>query len=136
MALLCAMPWCISAQGDESGLQAGAMRVLIVFDASQSMYGKLEDSSQSKLNLAKGLMETTLESWPEDVQLGLLAYGHRGRRAPGRDRCRDIELLVSVAPGTAKAVCVACRPEGPHLSVGPCFKRVNTLEQRCRAIWY
>lgn len=43
IAVLLSLPWSAlaQAQDDEQALQAGAMKVLIVYDAPQRVYGKL-----------------------------------------------------------------------------------------------
>ncbi len=88
----------------EVGLHGQAPRVLMVFDASQSMYGKIGGGQVSKLELAKTTVGKALEDWAGEMEVGLLAYGHRGRRVPG-GRCADVELIAPV--GTASEVVAA-----------------------------
>lgn len=90
------------AEEEAGKLTASPLRTLIVFDASQSMYGKLAGAKDSKLKLAKAALLDSLESLPHDVEIGFLAFGHRGRSAPGGNRCGDIELLVPVGNNLAE----------------------------------
>ena len=52
-------------------------------------------------------MASTMSEWSREVKVGLLVYGHRGRRAPGGDRCRDIEVLVPIGLGQSTKVAKA-----------------------------
>ena len=51
IAVLLSLPWSALAQAQDDE-QAGAMKVLIVYDAPQRVYEKLWGFSRSKLNLA------------------------------------------------------------------------------------
>ncbi len=65
--------------------------VEIVVDASRSMWGQLE--GQAKMSIAQDtLLEAT--SWfPDDLQLGIRAYGHTSNS--DLNDCADSELLVA-----------------------------------------
>ncbi len=63
--------------------------VLIIFDGSGSMWGQIE--GKTKIELAKTAMTGLLKELPEDVDLGLIAYGHRSK-----GDCSDIQLLAPV----------------------------------------
>ncbi|MFT4637712.1 MAG: Ca-activated chloride channel family protein [Verrucomicrobiales bacterium] len=93
--------WMVTAQAqvieDRNGLQATSPQALFVFDASQSMYGNIAGTRGDKLDLAKSIMRRALTEWPQAIELGVLVYGHCGRRAPGGNRCLDIELIVPLA---------------------------------------
>jgi len=63
--------------------------VLIIFDGSGSMWGQIE--GKTKIELAKKAMTGVLKEFPEEVDIGLIAYGHRNK-----GDCNDIELLSPV----------------------------------------
>src|SRR5699024_1221797 len=65
--------------------------VLIVYDASGSMWGQID--GVNKIVIARDVMADLVNGWPDDTNLGVVAYGHR--RAGD---CRDIETLVEPGP--------------------------------------
>jgi len=69
----------------------GRASTVIVFDVSNSMWGQVE--GRSKIEIAREVIEDLLDDWDPDVDLGLVAYGHR--RAGD---CRDIEQVIPVGP--------------------------------------
>lgn len=74
-----------------------AERAIIVLDASGSMWGQID--GKPKLEIARETLRTVLQTVPADLELGLIAYGHREKGA-----CSDIELVVPAAAGTGKAI--------------------------------
>ncbi len=64
--------------------------VVIVYDASGSMWGQIDGTS--KLEIAREVMADLVNEWDEGANLGLVAYGHRRK-----GDCTDIETLI--APG-------------------------------------
>jgi Ca-activated chloride channel family protein len=74
-----------------------ADRAIIVLDASGSMWGQIDGTP--KLEIARDTLRTVLGSVPQDMELGLMAYGHREKGS-----CADIELVVPPAAGTASAI--------------------------------
>lgn len=74
-----------------------ADRAIIVLDASGSMWGQIE--GRPKLEIAREALKTVLQSVPDGLELGLIAYGHREK-----GNCSDIELIVPPGPGTAAAI--------------------------------
>lgn len=72
-------------------------RAIIVLDASGSMWGQI--GGKPKLEIARETLRTVLKSIPADMELGLIAYGHREKGS-----CEDIELVVPPATGTAAAI--------------------------------
>ncbi len=88
-------------------------RILFIFDASQSMYGRWQ--SDTKFNIAKKIMSEWLDSISviPNVELALRLYGHQ-RTFPPQD-CTDTKLEVPFAPGNAskiKAKLRAIEPRG------------------------
>ncbi|RFC67079.1 vWA domain-containing protein [Mesorhizobium denitrificans] len=75
-------------------------RAIIVLDASGSMWGQID--GKPKLEIAREALRTVLQSMPADLELGLMAYGHRQKGS-----CEDIELVVPPAKGTAAAITTA-----------------------------
>ncbi|TDB03242.1 VWA domain-containing protein [Halomonas marinisediminis] len=65
--------------------------IVIVYDASGSMWGQIEGSS--KIEIARDVMAELVDHWDTDTNLGLVAYGHRRQ-----GDCRDIETLVEPGP--------------------------------------
>ncbi len=66
---------------------SAAEDVVIVYDASGSMWGQIDGTS--KIVIAREVMADLVKSWPEDTRLGLIAYGHRNA-----GDCNDIETLI------------------------------------------
>ena len=62
---------------------------VIVFDASGSMWGKIK--GKAKIEIAREVMGTLVKDWNEDIELGLMAYGHRKK-----GNCNDIEMLQAI----------------------------------------
>ena len=66
--------------------------VMVVFDASGSMYGAVDGTS--KLDIAKKAVGTAVGRWQATgIHAGLIAYGHRRKRD-----CSDIETIVEPGP--------------------------------------
>ncbi|TEA79327.1 vWA domain-containing protein [Allopusillimonas ginsengisoli] len=61
--------------------------VLIVYDASGSMWGQVD--GVNKIVTARKVMGELVKSWPEETNLGLIAYGHRSAGS-----CSDIETMI------------------------------------------
>ena len=80
-----------------ASMAAAADRAIIVLDASGSMWGQIE--GKPKLEIARQTLRTVLGAVPDDLELGLIAYGHRQKGA-----CSDIELVVEPGPGTGAAI--------------------------------
>lgn len=72
-------------------------KLAIVFDGSGSMWGQIE--GRTKIEIARDAMGNVLGSLPGDLELGLIAYGHRQKGS-----CADIELVVPAAKGTASVI--------------------------------
>ena len=74
-----------------------AEQTMIVLDASGSMWGQI--NGKPKLQIAREALATVLEGLPADMELGLIAYGHRKRGS-----CSDIEVVIKPAAGTGPAI--------------------------------
>ena len=71
-------------------------QVMLVLDASGSMWGQIE--GRSKVEIARDAVKDLVGDWKADVDLGLVAYGHRRK-----GDCADIETLLPAAPLNAQA---------------------------------
>ncbi|MGB5855653.1 MAG: VWA domain-containing protein [Oceanisphaera sp.] len=65
--------------------------VVIVYDASGSMWGQID--GVSKIEIAREVMADLINKWDHDTHLGLVAYGHRRQ-----GDCSDIETLIKPGP--------------------------------------
>lgn len=84
----------LSAVAQEPGKPTGKRDLLIVIDCSGSMMGQTPDGVV-KLEAAKGVLGKLIEKLPDDLNVGLIAYGHR-LMASDPGTCTDIELVVPV----------------------------------------
>ena len=71
-------------------LRAEQTTLNFILDASGSMWG--QTNGQAKIEIAKNVMEELINGLPDDMQVGLVAYGHRRK-----GDCRDVEELVPVS---------------------------------------
>ncbi|MEE4257210.1 MAG: VWA domain-containing protein, partial [Bacteroidales bacterium] len=80
------------AQGQQNSKAKTVTRILFVFDASQSMYGRWQ--SDIKINIARKIMSKVLDSLQnyENLELALRVYGHQ-KHYPPQD-CDDTRLEV------------------------------------------
>ncbi|MFN4160267.1 MAG: vWA domain-containing protein [Gemmobacter sp.] len=65
--------------------------MMVVLDASGSMWGQI--GGRTKIELAREALSGVLSEAGQDMQIGLMAYGHRQR-----GQCGDIETLVPIGP--------------------------------------
>jgi Ca-activated chloride channel homolog len=71
-------------------------QVMLVLDASGSMWGQIE--GRSKIEIARETVAGLVRDWKPGNGLGLVAYGHRHK-----GDCADIETLVAAGPLDARA---------------------------------
>ncbi len=64
---------------------------ILIVDGSGSMWGQI--AGRAKISIVKKVLPEVLSTLPPDIRLGVMAYGHRRK-----SNCRDIELMVPVAP--------------------------------------
>ncbi len=86
-----------SLQAQQPAAASGPARVIIVFDASGSMYGQV--AGGVKIDIAKKVVSDIVGTIDPAMELGLIAYGHRKK-----GDCEDIELLVPPQAGSAPAI--------------------------------
>lgn len=85
---------------------AGAERAVIVLDGSGSMWAQVD--GKARITIARETLGEVLASMPDDLELGLMTYGHREK-----GNCDDIEMLVEPATGTAEAIVAAAEDINP-----------------------
>lgn len=75
----------------------GKIRILFIFDGSNSMNSQWGNSS--KIIIAKRLMIRTIDSLKmlENVEIALRMYGHQTKISPGKQDCSDTKLEVPFA---------------------------------------
>ena len=66
--------------------------LLLILDCSGSMWGRVDN--QPKISIAKSVLLELVSQVPEQVELGLMAYGHRRK-----GDCADIEMLNPLGAG-------------------------------------
>ena len=77
--------WLAQAQAAEQS------KVMLVLDASGSMWGQIKGTS--KIVIARQAVRKLLAKWDPNIQLGLSAYGHRKK-----GDCGDIQTIYPVGP--------------------------------------
>jgi Ca-activated chloride channel family protein len=85
-----------------------AEKAIIILDASGSMWAQI--NGEARISIARKTLDKVLAGVPDDLELGLMAYGHREK-----GDCNDIELLVPPAVGSAEAISEAAariQPKG------------------------
>jgi Mg-chelatase subunit ChlD len=71
--------------------------MLFILDGSNSMWGQVQ--GYAKIDIAKGVMADLLTDLPEQMNIGLMAYGHREEGS-----CEDIEVLTGISPKSHRQV--------------------------------
>jgi Ca-activated chloride channel homolog len=75
---------------------AEGQRVILVLDASGSMWGQINGTS--KMDIARDVVGKVLKNWKAEDELGLVVYGHREKGS-----CSDIETILPPRPLDADA---------------------------------
>ncbi|WP_299654475.1 VWA domain-containing protein [uncultured Jannaschia sp.] len=86
-------------RGEKTSGPVAPRRLIVAFDASGSMAGTI--GNVTKMEAARQAVGALLEGVPEDVALGLVAFGHRGNNEDSgqRESCAGVETLVPETPG-------------------------------------
>eukprot|EP00873_Tetraselmis_striata_P030293 jgi/Tetstr1/450557/TSEL_037593.t1 len=71
--------------------QAAAQDVMVVYDASGSMWGQID--GVTKIEIAREVLGDLVNQWSAETNLGLVAYGHRRE-----GDCGDIETVIAPQP--------------------------------------
>lgn len=69
-------------------MQDPAAPIIFIYDASGSMWGKMEGST--KVEIARKVLSNTVDQLAADQRIGFVAYGHRQK-----GDCEDVEYLVA-----------------------------------------
>jgi len=104
--------------------ERGAAPTVLVIDASNSMWGRIE--GKPKMEIARNAVSALVESLPKGARLGMVAYGHR--RA---GECSDIETVLPVGSvDRAKVQAVADRlmPRGKTPITASLKEAANLLD--------
>jgi hypothetical protein len=80
--------------GDRPTLSLSDRAIEFVFDASNSMWGRMD--GEPKISVAKRILSDALDWLPEDLALSLRVYGHQ--HAHAKRHCQDSALLVALGP--------------------------------------
>ncbi|WP_224702837.1 vWA domain-containing protein [Devosia aquimaris] len=83
-----------------------ADRAIIVLDGSGSMWAQIE--GKARITIARETLASVLKDLPDDLELGLMSYGHREK-----GNCDDIEMLVEPGPGAGPAIVAAADEINP-----------------------
>ncbi len=106
LSLLLLLLLALAAQAQDSAPVRG--NIVCILDGSGSMWGQVD--GRTKIEIAQETLAELIANLPDDVQAGLVAYGHRSE-----GDCADVEVLVPLGPlnreGLTKAV-KAIKPKG------------------------
>ncbi len=100
--ICCFISFNITAQVARAKYQPPETRILLIFDASQSMAGKWE--KETKINIARNVLIHIIDSLEklDNVQMALRLFGHQSP-VPPQD-CSDSRLVVPFARGNAPKI--------------------------------
>ncbi|MBN1256007.1 MAG: VWA domain-containing protein [Deltaproteobacteria bacterium] len=115
--------------------KAGGARSNLIFilDASGSMWGQIEGTP--KIAIAKEVLTGLIKDLPDDVYVGLVAYGHRRK-----GDCKDVEELVPLSPIDKKKLMAKIQEINPKgktpitLSVQMTADKIKVLEDETTII--
>lgn len=89
-----------ATQAGKPALSLSDRAVVLVIDASNSMWGRMQ--GLSKMEVARSILTDAVDWLPQDLALGLRAYGHRHPHE--RKHCEDSELLVPFGAGSRDGI--------------------------------
>jgi Ca-activated chloride channel family protein len=87
----------VAASPAKAKSASGPATVMFILDASGSMWGQVK--GKAKIAIAKEVMKKLVDGLPDDMRVGLSAYGHRRK-----GDCNDIETLIKPGPLNRKAL--------------------------------
>ena len=105
-------------------LAAGKTNLVMIFDASGSMWGQID--GKAKITIAKEAMDLIVGDLPPDINIGLVAYGHRRK-----GDCDDVETLIPLGPLNPKAFMAkinALNPKGKTPMVRSIRKTAESIK--------
>lgn len=92
--LLCFSPFALAMPAAAQSPDPAS--VVIVFDGSGSMWGKLAGDNRAKFEIARETIRQTMPRLSPTTRAGLVAFGHRRR-----SECNDIEVMSPPEPTDA-----------------------------------
>ncbi|MBW3653517.1 MAG: VWA domain-containing protein [Actinobacteria bacterium] len=95
--LLAVSPQLAPAQSAQSGPAAGPPRIVLAFDASESMKTDYGDG-RSKIAAAQDAAVALLEELPSQTLVGLRVFGGSRPSRPIGPACRDSKLVLPIGP--------------------------------------
>ncbi len=88
--IVAAALWLVSphtSTAQDSAAEGGTGKAIVILDASGSMWGQI--GGKHKIEIAREVISDLMQSLDPNLELGLMAYGHRSK-----GDCEDIELLI------------------------------------------
>jgi len=89
LRIILAFVFCYVSISTSMITKAFSSEVLFILDCSGSMWGRVDE--QPKISIAKTVLKDLLNDVPDEIGIGLLAYGHREK-----GNCDDIELVSKI----------------------------------------
>ncbi len=126
-----ALAWLAAGPAQAAG--SPQSKVIIVLDASGSMWGQID--GKAKIVIAREVIRELVKDWDPNIHLGLTAYGHRRK-----GDCKDIQTLIPVGPLDAKSVIGAVnrlKPKGKtplSLAVKRAAEELKYTEEKATVI--
>lgn len=99
LGLFTLLALCLNSAGATA---ADPANVMIVFDASGSMWARFKTDRQSKLVLTRSALRDALPRLRAETRVGIAAFGHRRT-----NDCADFEILEPLAPLDATRITAA-----------------------------
>jgi Ca-activated chloride channel homolog len=78
-----------------AGYAGSKSNLILIFDASGSMWGQID--GKNKIVIAKEAMDLIVNDLPQNMNVGLVAYGHRRK-----GDCDDVQTLIPLSPLNAE----------------------------------
>lgn len=100
-------------EGTEGRSEASLERLILAVDSSGSMAADVD--GQTKMSAAKAAASDFLSGMPEDIDVGLVVFGHAGNnKDDGRAlSCSKIETLYPLSPAKADAITTTVNTMSP-----------------------
>lgn len=89
----------VPIRAPEAAAAETAPAVMIVFDGSGSMWGRIDGDRLSRLQAARDALRRALPALSADTRVGLASFGHRRK-----GDCSDVETLVAPAARDVEAL--------------------------------
>ena len=100
--------------------------MMIIFDASGSMWGQIE--GKAKIEIAKQVMTDLIKGLPADMRVGLTVYGHRRK-----GDCNDVQVLVGLSRLDKKkliGLVAAIKPKGKT----PMIRSIKAVAEKLKRL--